>query len=450
MSVPDTGGLGAGEGVREGMPLRRDVLRGGAVTGAVGVASMLLPAAAAHASGHASGPGFDGQTSDDWSFDSTVSALARHQVGEVDGIVAGGFYSAGDDGLPGRFTRVLSTTLLDTGFDTKASPAVGTTGRANAFAVQGDGKVVLAGAADFTSALIVRVAADGTPDTAFNSNVPVIAGGRFNQAWDVLVRSDGANAGKILIAGDFATATPAGGGTAVNRFGLLQLNTDGTLDTTFAPDWSYTMDAAGDAVPVGRAVIVLGGGDVIVAGSRIANGAAVSPGDRAIMLRVNGSTGALSATLLAGDPNVTRVAVLSDGRLLALRSVAPNEAGGGVIVDPGTGDSVAVEIVPAADSGRDFRAMVPDGADAFIVGGTFPTIAGGSQSNLARIVVSGLGAGQTPTVTRDTGFVAQANDRVWSVARRGNGDLAIGGAFTDVNGEARSRFALLSPSGVLR
>lgn len=448
MSVPDAGGLGAVEGVREGMPLRRDVLRGGAVTGAVGVASMLLPAAAAHASG----PGLDVQTSVDWSFDSTVMALARHQVGEVDGIVASGFYSAGDDGLPGRFTRVLSTTLLDVGFDTNASPAVGT-GRANAFAVQGDGTVVFAGGRNEpTSALIVRVAADGTHDTAFNSNVPVIAGGRFNQAFDVLVRSDGANAGKILIAGDFATATPAGGGTAVNRFGLLQLNTDGTLDTTFAPDWSYMTDPDTFVTPTGRALLVLGGGDVIVAGSRIANAAADAPvNDHATMLRVNGSTGALIGTpLLTGSSLVARVAVLSDGRLLALRSVASNDAGGGVIVEPGTGATVAVEIVPAADALREFRAMVPDGTDAFIVGGSFPTIAGGSQSNLARIVVSGLGAGQTPTVTRDTDFVAQTNNVVVSAVRRGNGDLAIGGAFTEVNGTARTRFALLSPSGVLR
>lgn len=447
MSVPDAGGLGAVEGVREGMPLRRDVLRGGAVTGAVGVASMLLPAAAAHASG----PGLDVQTSDDWTFDNRVFALARHQVGEVDGIVASGVYSAGDGGLPGRFTRVLSTTLLDVGFDTNASPAVGT-GRANAFAVQGDGTVVFAGGRnESTSALIVRVAADGTHDTAFNSNVPVIAGGRFNQAWDVLVRSDGANAGKILIAGDFATATPVGSETAVNRFGLLQLNTDGTLDTTFAPDWSYTTDPDTFVTPTGRALLVLGGGDVIVAGSRIANAAAnVSVNDHARMLRVNGSTGALSGTLLTGGDTVTRVAVLSDGRLLALLTVAPNVAGGGMIVEPGTGATVAVEIVPAAAGGRDFRTVVPDGTDAFIVGGSFPTIAGGSQSNLARIVVSGLGAGQTPTVTRDTDFVAQTDNMVVSAVRRGNGDLAIGGAFTEVNGTARTRFALLSPSGVLR
>lgn len=443
MSVPDEGGLGPVEAVRQEATLRRDVLRGGAVTGAVGVASMLLPAAAAHASG----PGLDVQTSDDWTFDNGVFALARHQVGEVDGIVASGVYSAGDDGLPGRFTRVLSTTLLDVGFDTKASPAVGT-GYARAFAVQGDGKVVLAGRADSTSALIVRVAADGTPDSAFNSNVPFIAGGRFNEALGVLVRSDGANAGKILIAGDFTTATPVGSETAVDRFGLLQLNTDGTLDTTFAPDWSYTLDLADTRYPGGSRLFVLPGGDVVVGGTRI-DGGEEGPPD-VMMLRADGSNGSRIRTLLTGSGNVGGVAVLSDGRLLALTSVAPNAPGGGNIIDPDGLTSEAVEVFPTDAASRLIFTFVPDGADAFIVGGLFPTIAGGSQSNLARIVVSGLGAGETPTVTRDAGFVAQTNNPVYSIVRRGNGDLAVGGVFTTVNGEARSRFALLSPSGVLR
>ena len=420
-------------------PLRRDVLRGGAIAGAAGLTSLVLPAAAAHASASIGLEG-DGATTAGFD-DGFVSAMARHDVGGVDGLVLSGTYLADADVFPSRLTRIVPTDVFDTAFDTKTS-ALMAGHRALSIAVQSDGAIVAVGSRS-GSALVVRVAADGTPDTDFNSNVPTIAGGNFNQAWDVLVRTDGVNAGKILIAGDFTTATPPGG-SALNRVALLQLNADGTLDTNFAPDWERDDPGA----PVGRTLLVLPDGDIILGGFNLRDGVTLPDNGTSVpnLLRVDGTTGVQQrdiSPLTTGA--VTRAVLLTDGSVLALTD---KEAAVRVDVDPASGGPIAPEF-PLLNVGAQVRSLVPDGTDAFIIAGGFSSVAGTSRSNLARIAITGLGEGQTPALTLDPTFTTAPNNAVWSIVRRRDGSLAIAGAFTLVDGEVRARYARLSASGAL-
>jgi hypothetical protein len=437
-------------------PLRRDVLRGGAIAGAAGLTSLVLPAAAAHASPSVGLEGDDATTA---GFDSGfVSAMARHDVGGVDGLVLSGSYIPdADDGFPSRLTRIVPTDVFDTAFDAKTS-ALMAGHRANSIAVQPDGAIVAVGArSGSASAVVVRVAADGTPDTDFNSNVPTIAGGMFNQAWDVLVRTDGTNVGKILIAGDFTTANPPGGSAPPPvRVALLQLNADGTLDTGFVPDW--TAGAAG--APTGRTLLVLPDGDIILGGANLRDG--VQPvdsdgepvGDQTSpnLLRVDGTSGVQQRDISPlATGNVTRAVLLTDGSVLTFTSATGVRAALAVRVDvdPVSGGPIGAEFELLNVGGAQVRSLVPDGTDAFIIAGGFSSVTGTPRSNLARIAITGLGEGQTPALTLDPTFTTPANNAVWSIVRRRDGSLAIAGAFTLVDGEVRARYARLSATGAL-
>ena len=436
-------------------PLRRDVLRGGAIAGVAGLTSLVLPAAAAHAS---PGIGLEGDDATTAGFDSGfISAMARHDVGGVDGLVLSGTYSADADGFPSRLTRIVPTDVFDTAFDAKTS-ALMAGHRANSIAVQSDGAIVAVGARSGSpspAALVVRVAADGTPDTDFNSNVPTIAGGGFNQAWDVLVRTDGVNAGKILIAGDFTTATPPGD-SPLPRVALLQLNADGTLDTGFAPDWTRTGYVAGaGGAPVGRTLLVLPDGDIILGGFNLRDGVTLPNNETSSpnLLRVDGTTGVQQrdiSPLTTGS--VTRAVLLTDGSVLTFTTGRGGDAVAEVAVrvdvDPVSGGPIAPEF-PLPNVGAQVRSLVPDGTDAFIIAGGFSSVAGTSRSNLARIAITGLGEGQTPALTLDPTFTTPANNAVWSIVRRRDDSLAIAGAFTQVDGQVRARYARLSASGAL-
>src|SRR5439155_1431520 len=158
---------------------------------------------------------------------STVQALAVQADGKI--VVAGDFTTLGGGGTGTtprkRLGRLNPDGTLDTSFNPGANQSV------RALAVQGDGKILVAG--DFTTLRsgsitmvrnhIGRLNSDGTLDTSFNPG----ANGLIEE---LAVQADG----RILVAGDFTTLGGGGTGTTVrNRIG--RLNADGTLDTSFNP-----------------------------------------------------------------------------------------------------------------------------------------------------------------------------------------------------------------------
>ena len=156
-----------------------------------------------------------------------VRALAVQANGKI--LVAGDFTTLGGGGTGTtprkRLGRLNPDGTLDTSFNPGANQSV------RALAVQGDGKILVAG--DFTTLRsgsitmvrnhIGRLNSDGTLDTSFNPG----ANGLIEE---LAVQADG----RILVAGDFTTLGGGGTGTTVrNRIG--RLNADGTLDTSFNP-----------------------------------------------------------------------------------------------------------------------------------------------------------------------------------------------------------------------
>ncbi|MCF8984619.1 calcium-binding protein [Pseudomonas syringae] len=125
-----------------------------------------------------------------------------------------------------------------------------------AMTVQADGKIIIAGESNDTTAFnVLRLNADGSFDTSFSGDGKLtvqVPQGDKNYAHSVVVQPDG----KILIAGDVIT----------------RLNADGSLDTTFgSQDGQYHVDGSSEAnhlIGNDTAEIIRGlGGDDVLQGA---------------------------------------------------------------------------------------------------------------------------------------------------------------------------------------
>ena len=134
-------------------------------------------------------------------------------------------------------------------------PSFGDTGNGNAVAIQGDGKIVVAGSQGSAASTfaLARYLSDGTLDPGFGAGGTVttaLPGG--NAAEAVALQEDG----KIIAAG-----------TAGNDFALARYLPDGTPDPAFGVGGTVTTPFPGAGVSVvGRAVAIQPDGRIVVAG----------------------------------------------------------------------------------------------------------------------------------------------------------------------------------------
>jgi uncharacterized delta-60 repeat protein len=142
---------------------------------------------------------------------------------------------------------------------------------AGAVAVQPDGKIVIAGltgvidtinespgASDF---VVLRYNADGTLDNSFGGDGKVVTsfGNGEDGASAVVIQPDG----KILVAGNINTKTPAG------KIALARYNPDGSLDAAFGGDGKLTTDVLEIAEERAEAMILQPDGKIVVAVSTV-------------------------------------------------------------------------------------------------------------------------------------------------------------------------------------
>jgi uncharacterized delta-60 repeat protein len=172
---------------------------------------------------------------------------------QPDGKIVVGGVADGDFAL----ARYSITGELDStfGLDGRITFDLGGDDRVNAVRLQADGKIVAAGVANGVDFAIVRVNADGTPDTIFGSNGRVVTdcSGGPDAAFAVLVRSDG----KIVAAGSAGSFPTA-------RFAVAQYNVDGSFDDAFGIGGVTTVTFDKDARA--HAVSVLQDGMLLIGG----------------------------------------------------------------------------------------------------------------------------------------------------------------------------------------
>jgi uncharacterized delta-60 repeat protein len=161
--------------------------------------------------------------------------------------------------------RYNSDGSLDTGFGVNGTVstdlAAGASDEANALALQADGKIVAAGYARSVSNgldfALARYNADGTLDSTFGSGGTVTThlNSGSEKGRDVAVQGDG----KILVAGF------AGSGTGID-FALVRYNTDGSLDAAFGTNGWVSTDFD-NHTDFGHAVGIQSDGKIVLAGN---------------------------------------------------------------------------------------------------------------------------------------------------------------------------------------
>ncbi len=173
----------------------------------------------------------------------------------------GSLYAAGQANQTMMVTKFLPTGATAPGFGTSGNvlaPFARASG-ANGVAVSTDGSVVIGGFAGIGDMAVARILPSGGLDTGFG--LP----GRQLVLASSVNGSDNASAiafsgSKIIVGGSYGKNDNNG-----DEFGVLQFNSDGTLDTNFASGGAFTFQGTGfDSI---SAIAVQSDGKIIAAGS---------------------------------------------------------------------------------------------------------------------------------------------------------------------------------------
>ena len=244
-------------------------------------------------------------------FDS-IGAIALQSDGKI--------VTVGSSGL----ARFNSDGSLDPSFANGGQVSI--VGKADAVAIQVDGKILIAGShsGDFR---VARYFIDGSVDLAFgNGGIVITDFGYWESAYAMALQADG----KIVVAGEQRpsqeqTIFPTG---ALNPkdIALSRYNSDGSLDTTFGAEGRVVTDFGG--MELASAIAIQLDGKIVVAGGLIPFWKT-----RGVLARYN-SNGSLDASFGVGGraPDVAAarfyaVGIQPDGRIVAAGGAGP--AGGG-------------------------------------------------------------------------------------------------------------------------
>ncbi|MEM7194419.1 MAG: hypothetical protein AAF402_05680 [Pseudomonadota bacterium] len=270
---------------------------------------------------------------------------------------------------------------------------------------------------------VARFNSDGTIDTTFTADVFNERSVTFFAPVTMAVLSDG----KLLIGGEFTSVD----GEAQSF--LARLNTDGSLDTSYTPDVSSFVESIHIGID-GKTLI----------GGRFSTVNGVS---RLSLARLN-ADGTLDTNFVpaAIDATVFVVRQHTDGSIYI----------GGVFDQVG---GVAHEGIARLNSdgslNSDFSAQADFSVNAFdirddghvIVGGDFGNITTTAENGTMTTTPRSRMAILSPDGELDPDFDPAPNSSVNAIEIRNDGLIAVGGRFSQIDGAASGRFAVLEADG---
>jgi uncharacterized delta-60 repeat protein len=300
----------------------------------------------------------------------------------------------------------------------------------NSLAVQPDGKILVAGGFDFVNGVLTgkiqRLNPDGTTDATFN------AGGTGANGFisTIVLQPDG----KILVGGGFITFNdqplPL----------VVRLNSDGSVDS------SFTFGTAASIRQI-SSIALQSDGKILVGSGATLNGGIQTDG--LVRLLPNGAVDSSFniGTNLTQGGIISAILVQADGNILIGGSFDNFNSNGqrlrwlvrltstGVVDPSFVANTTNINLGPIAA-----LAQQPDGK--LLIGGSFIQVDGQPAGRIARLLLDG---------TLDNSFQSGtgANNTVRSIALDPDGNIIIGGLFTQVNGVARGRVARLTSTGTL-
>jgi uncharacterized delta-60 repeat protein len=341
-----------------------------------------------------------------------VHAIALHPDGRF---YLGGDFTLVNHQVRTRLARLNPDGALDPDFGLEYS----INGPVRALDIQSDGRVLIAGG--FTEVdsspfrYLARITAGGTLDQTFN-----IGSGADNPIFAVKETTVGGGKA-ILIGGSFSMFN------GVPRRGLARVTSDGRTDLAFDPGAGVNGNVL--AIEVQRDGKILIGGEFT----------SVDGVSRINVARLN-ADGSLDRTFDAGlgaDGSVRSIVIQFDDRIL-LGGLFTSVAGVdrrhiARIFSDGTFDS-SFDPGTGADSAIYALGLQPDGR--ILLAGDFSSFNGVPVNRLVRL---------NPDGSIDTGinFGRGANALINALVVQPDRRILIGGAFTEVDGLVRNRFARL-------
>jgi uncharacterized delta-60 repeat protein len=351
----------------------------------------------------------------------TVKCIAPQPDGRI---VIGGFFFSVAGTNTSQIARLNANGSLDAAFLGRVDNTV------RAVLIQPDGRIVLGGGfanVNLTPRTqVARVLPDGSLDAGFVPPTLAAPGGGDANIFALARQADG----KVLAGGLVASTN------GMNNAGVVRLNTNGTLDTTF----NTGAGANGGSPPV-HTLAVQSDQRIIVAGQFTSFNGGSRPG--IVRLLTNGSIDGTYVLDLRNSSTITAAAMDGSDRMIVSGDLRLQGSGGmnslpvpqrllssGAIdtsFNIGTGANGSVEIIAI------------DSAGGIVIGGFFTSVNGVPRNGIARLLPSGAvdpSFGGTSSVPFFEALAIQADRRI-----------LIGGNFDSVAGVARTNIARLNRSG---
>ncbi|MBZ4035946.1 T9SS type A sorting domain-containing protein [Flavobacterium sp. 17A] len=351
--------------------------------------------------------------------DSTVKEIVLQPDGKI--LIIGDFLT-----FDGTSRKNIARLNADGTLDITFNSGNGANG-IETIALQTDGKILIGGyfsTYNFTSSsCFARLNSDGTLDSTFN-----LGTGFDGSVRKIISQSNG----KMIIAGSFTSYN----GTAKNS--LARLNSDGTLDTT--------LDSGTGANESIHAMTIKTDGKILTGGNFTSFNTTLI--GRLTQLNTDGT---IDTTFLnpggfgsGSNQSISRMALQQDGKILitgeflssyngiATKRLARLNADGTLdtAFNTGTGPSSSVYAITTQPDGK------------ILIGGRFGNYNGVSRNGIARLNSDG-------TVDTTFNIGTGVNNSIYSIAVQTDGKILISGLFTSFNGTTRNRFARLNADGTL-
>ena len=353
-----------------------------------------------------------------------TNSIIYNMVLQSDGsIFLVGSFTSFNGTAANRIVKILPNGAVDTSFVTGS----GASGLIEKIALQSDGKIIIGGGfSSFNGSTVGKIArlnANGTLDASFITGV-----GFDDNVSAIGIQSDG----KIILGGSFTTFS----GTAANR--ILRINTDGTLDASFASGTGFNSGAVETIKINSTGAIMLGGSFSGTYNGLDVNRVQLFHPDGAINTAFYIGNGPASATVYALENFMDTswyvggsFSVFDDqnqGKLAKIDTQGTLDVG---YLTSGVGLNNSVsKVLPLSDK-------------SVIVVGNFTQFNGEAAPRITKLNEAG---------EKDSTFNALgqgANATIRNATLQADGKIIIVGNFTAYNGIAVNRIARLLPNGSL-
>ncbi|MBX3281956.1 MAG: VCBS repeat-containing protein [Acidobacteria bacterium] len=298
-------------------------------------------------------------------------------------------------------------------------------------ALKSDGKIVgggdlyRLGITNTTTKRIAQLNANGTIDSSFTGSVE-----GFGTVIDSVKQPDG----KTIVVGGFRSVNGA------PRQGVARIDTAGNVDPTFDAAITITISLVAVALQDDGKVLV-GGGILTV------NGATVSV--PVLRLNADGSLDSGFLTALQNSMNanniygfaqpIADISVLPDGKILVANYFA-DDSGSRMLLRLNPDGSIDTTFNARLNSYASKILAQPDGK--IVVAGYFTSVNSVARGRIARLNADG---------SLDTSFDpgTGANSSIYAAAMQPDGRVIVGGYFTTFNGTPANRIVRLNSNGTV-